>query len=209
MLVQGWKQNGYNVHTCDTADRWESAVHLKRNDCHPRGHGNEKVCLYPEGRSHTGCQHFKHSSLHSHLCRTTAVKTDPSSKIMCEQFHILQQSFALKGQTTSLLAPPRTNPFALPDRTAFSRISSLLLKLSDIMELSFCLVKLDFDKKPSYKVSLGKTLTAHSNLTCDPVDSQILILWIKAHSVLLLFNSFCFWLGRRNHKKTWNYNGAI
>lgn len=143
--------------------------------------------MFPEGRSHTGCQHFKHSSLNSRLCRTTAVNPDTSSKLTCEQFHILQQSFALKRQTTSLLASHVTNPFAFLDRIAFSRISSLLLKLSDIMELSFHLVKLNFDKKPSYKVSLGKTLTAHSNLTCDPVDSQNLILLMKAYSVLLLF----------------------
>lgn len=113
----------------------------------------------------------------------------------------------LKRQTTSLLAPYITNPFAFLGRIALSGISSLLLKLNELTEMHFCLVKLRSDKKPSYKIALGKTLIAYSNLTCASTEYTFLdnIKWW--FSVLLLINSF--WLERRNHKKTWNYNGAI
>lgn len=50
--AQGWKPSGCSVRTYDTTGRWESAARPKRNDCHPRGRGNAKVCLFPAGRSH-------------------------------------------------------------------------------------------------------------------------------------------------------------
>jgi len=113
---------------------------------------------------HTDVRISETALLTCHLCRRTAVQPPASSEITREQFYILQQIFPLKMQITSLLAPHTTNPFAFSDRTAFSRISSLLLRLNDLTEMHFHLVKLRSDKKPSYKVVLGKTLIAYSKL---------------------------------------------
>lgn len=73
----------------------------------------------------------------------------------------------------------------------------------------FNLVNLAFDKKPLHEAAWGKTSLADSNLTCAPGEYAFfenIKFWF---SILLLFNSFCFWARNKNKNKKSQENVKI
>jgi len=48
MPGQEWTRIEYTEHMYDIIGRSGIAVHLQRNHCHPREHGNERAVRFPE-----------------------------------------------------------------------------------------------------------------------------------------------------------------